>query len=310
MTKKKQEITLTAEDYYAEFGGYTGSDYETSGRFYPNLVILQNAETLKNFVDGQDVKMSAFGSIFVRSANKNHSSDLRSSLSGTIIKEQKGAELWLENRQVEHLSGRFYSQQEKEILMQNYGIVDNKNAPRNIVKLLIKLDEKMVLQNGEEFEYVILTVKGASFGNYFDFKNQQKSLLIISPDLRAMKVRNIDETVVTFWHILLNTKTETFDHDGVSSDSFLWNFDVELNSWETVKSLKDDLQNAKDFDLITMKDISESVESENIESVETVKVIEAPKIKNLAISIEELNNMNLSDVHTEGNVNENIPFKL
>lgn len=273
IARAKSNIIATPEQLRDAFGGYIGSDYSRMGTNYPYLIILQSDKTLENFVDGGKITTEQYGKLFVRSSNKNHSKDLLDEVSGTVVKEQKGAELWIENKQVFY-SNHFVSADMKLDLAGQHNC--KPEEVRNVIKLLIKLDEPITLYNEEVYEFVVITVKGDSFMPYNEeVKEKQQEIFLESEQFRSMGIRNVASVPVSFWNITFGSRLKTKD----KRKYYVFTFRVRENKSEVAFSLADAVKEASNFDLISMRPINVKFEEEPEEGV-IDNTVEAEEVLN------------------------------
>lgn len=272
----------TAEDFSKTFGDYTGSDYSRGGASYPNLIILQSTQTLDNFIEGGKIPTDNFGKLFIRSNNKNHVSDLRDSISGIIIKEQKGAELWVDNKQVFSANHHINAEKKMELANRfNCKIEDVKN----VVKLLLLLVPKEKLYNEEEYEYAILTIKGAGFLPYGEqVKDVQQALFLESPQFKSMGLTNVSQVPVVFWSLKVSSKY--VDDKAQKRQYYVYDFKLGQNKSETAFKLSNQMKEAAAFDLISMRKISDMNEPSVSESYQEAEYTKPEVDKSMPVSNE------------------------
>jgi hypothetical protein len=281
---------LSPENVRAAFGNYTGSDYSISSISYPYLIILQSDKTYENFFDGEDLTKKEHGKLFIRSSNKNHSEDLMDSVQGILIKEQKGAELWSENRFLWSKSGGFANSSEKEQVSDKYGV--DPSEIRNVIKLLIRLPKTVTLKNGEKHNLVILTIKGSSFMPYNEtVKAEQKKLFMESEEIKRLGYKFIEELPVVFWGLTISAKEQI--HPTNKRKYYIWDFKVRVVPTNTALALKGTMDEAGKYDLISMKPISDLVAPEVIAKEEEYEEVE--EVDEIT-EIEEDNEQNWEDI--------------
>jgi hypothetical protein len=247
--EKPDAKVATAMDFNAAFGDYTGSDYNRGGTSYPYLLIMQSDKQFDNFIDGEKMTKETYGKLFVRSQDKNHISDLKNTFQGIVIKEQQGAELWKDNKCL-FTANHFVNAEMKQELSMKHG-VDVKEV-KNVIKLLVKLTPKNKLFNGEENEFAMITIKGASFMPYNEqVKEKQQELFVKSEQMKAMGIPNVSKVPVVFWTLDISSKPVTEK----GRTYYVFDFKVSETPAEVAFGLKDAMKEAGNFDLISMRAI-------------------------------------------------------
>lgn len=262
------------------FGDYTGTNYPVNNKSYPYIVILQSDKTYDAFADGDNITRKLHGKMFIRSANKNHIKDLRDVIQGVIIKEQRGAELWSENNFLWSKGNDFAFAEEKQSVADKFGV--NIREVKNVIKLLIKLASPLELENGEVYEFAVITIKGASFMPYNDqVKDKQKELIQTDPQLKDLGYNTVDQVPVVFWFLTIRSKL--INDTTNKRDYYVYDMDVQTIPVEKAMNLKDTMVEAGNYDLISMRSVGSEapavqgepvVEKRAEESVEATEVIE------------------------------------
>jgi hypothetical protein len=260
-SKVKKEVAVAKREEMTPailketFGDVTGTNVSGFAGSFPYIIVLQSDKTFKQFVDGNTITTEQFGKMFIRTTAKNHSSDLRSMMSGILVKEQLGSEMWVNGKLV-YSSDRYLSEGEKQDLIAKYKPNSKKGErPNNMIKLLIKFDKPYILASGDELEYGIFAIKGTNFPSHNDMRNQQKLLLATA------KMRVSPEQVpVVLWHLDISTVLTTGDYD-------IYNvkFDVKMNDFATSKKYAEDMLKANSLSLFTA--FAPTEEDEAIEEV-------------------------------------------
>lgn len=242
------------------FGGYTGSNISAQSRVqFPFLAKLGTEGQAEKFIEKESMSMGDFGKVFIKSANTNHPSDLRKFVTGTILKEEQGATMWAGGRLV-YSADHQINKEKIDELISKYGEEKNgkiDNAPKNMYRILLALDEPIKLHNGEEYSIVCVECTADSKANYRDqVKQKQKAIYLQTPELRQA-FATVDAVPVTFWHIVV--AAEKFENKEKKQNYYNFKFSVELNNpARAVEVTKMDIGNAtfddlKNFSLISMQ---------------------------------------------------------
>lgn len=291
VAKEKSSDLATYEDIEKAFGGHTGSDYEKSSASFPYLLIMHAQTNDETFVDSGKPDASDYGKLWIRS-EANHRSEMKNQVSGTLIKEQKGAEYWVDGKQV-FAANRFISEDEKYDLIEEYPPVTNRDKPNNIIKIVLKLDTPFELNNGESHEFVLMTIKGGSFMPYNQgVKDKQAKLFAESNQLQKMV--NVNRVPVTFWNLKVGVKQDVNDS---GNKYYRYAFDISENDPSTAIANSQHVKELIDFDLITMRPYadknnakSESNTAEEAEVVDNSEIVEE-KFENTEDGVIDVNNL-------------------
>lgn len=265
---------LSPESLKEAFGGYTGSDYSSGGSGYPYLTILQKNSTTDNFNDANEIAQGDYGKIYVRQS-VNSRNDLMDSVQGVVIKEQKGAELWVEGQCV-FTANHFVNAEEKSELALKHNC--EPHDVKNVIKVLVRLVKPVKNATGDDITHAVFTVKGASFMPYNkQVKEKQQLLFTKSGQFMEMGIRAVEDVPVVFW--LLNITSDLVVDNQRNRSYFTYKFDVKEMPAEKAFTLKDDMVQVASFDLISMSEMSEkkeTLESKSVvnESAKQVEVIE------------------------------------
>jgi len=239
MVKKEKALIKADESKIStDFGGVTGSTYKKLQTSYPYLNILQSDKQVEKFSDFEDITMKDYGKLYIRSQNGNSSKDLLDKISGTIIGEQSGSELWDETGIV-YGSKEFVNQDIKDKFISERG-----SAPDNVVKLLLKLDKEIKLDNGEKYGYVMITIKRSGWGNYTKLIEQEKNLVLNSKEINAP----LDAIPVCFFNITIIT--EKTEDKKLKRSWYNMKFDVKMNSYKESVEFSEDVKSASQVDFI------------------------------------------------------------
>jgi len=257
MAKGKQKALvkqISGEELIKTFGASTGSNVSKSGGGYPYINILQSDKQAEKFSDPENINMKDdYGKMYIRSRNSNSTKDLVSEIKGTIIKEQKGSELWVNGEQVYAKSNDTASQEEKDRVFGTHSAY-----PTNVIKMLIKLEVPQTLGNGEEYQFVMVTIKGSSWGGYFDLVEAQKKLVLESNEIGGA----LDAIHVCFWNLTLKTTKMEKNVNGQKRKWYAFEFGVELNSIDKAKGFIGDMGESESIDLIRIGSTNTVAEAE------------------------------------------------
>jgi len=251
------------------FNGYTGSDYTYFFMEYPTINILQSDKQFKHFSDGDDITTRLYGKYYVKSMNLATITDLRPTLSGTIIKEQRGAELIVDNKTVWTSNEEVWGDAKEEIEAE-YGASQQKREwVSNIIKLLIKFDEPVTTSSGEELKYGVLKLKGQAKNQYKDqVKKMQSKLVQTSEEMKKYKigVMALKTMKACFWHLDIGSALYKDPNNGM--EYYIPTFKVDLLSFEEARKNIPDLEKAQSFDLISMRPTD--VAPEDLDEIPTI----------------------------------------
>lgn len=262
MNKTDIKPAPTGNDVRAMFGGVTGTDEAASGHQYPFLKVFADAvKQSKRFVDAEQDGinwMKLHGKLFVQSRGIS-SADLVDSVSGTIIKEQSGAEIldknfkvvWRKNHQVfpeKNKKGEYLGLYRD--LKETYGFY-----PKNFTRLFLALDEPMVQSNGKSYDVVIVTINGsAHYPHWVKTIKSMKYELIAKKPLAEYDFEKIGDVPVSFWHLTVGAVS---DKNSMNAEYWRMDFNIDVNPLEKAIKFKSLIEEAQKYDLLTLRPIGQ-----------------------------------------------------
>jgi hypothetical protein len=247
-----KELTVTPSGLAKMYGGKTGSDVQKDGANYLNLNILQSDKQFEAFADGEDITQKLYGKLFVRSGNGNTIADLVDTVTGVLIQEQRGSELWVDGKPV-YSSREFANDVQKAELEKEFG-----EAPKNVVKLLLRLDTPMKLSSGETIQYAVITIKGTGWGAYREMMETQRKLLAAHPYLKVP----LSSLPVNFWRLVVKSKKVEDTQNGQKRSWYMYSFVPELLEVTEAEKYRAEMMEACEIDLIRISAVSERREVE------------------------------------------------
>lgn len=285
MAKELAKVDQTAMDKLVGLG-VTGHDIG-AGNIYPSSVnILQSDKQYEAFEDGDNITKKMYGKLFIRK-DINKTTDLVDELRGTMIKIEKGYELRdIENKIEESGYGFLNAMGKDEYAAQGL-------KPINMVKILLapwdskETERRMSLLNekmarGEQvssadYPFVVVAVKGSSFGNWFNAEKQMQDLA------NEHFMRPLSQIPVIAFQLVITSKKE----EGEGYTYYSMDFKVEPNDPEEALKFSPYLLEAKEQHLFYK--VKERVSSESENEPEVVKEPEqVEKVEALEIEDEDL----------------------
>jgi len=307
-----QAVALTGEDVMGMFGGYTGTDVNYRKNTYPFIKVLSDlTKQQKKFDDPENLSLKLVGKLFVQMRGLT-TEDLVDQLSGTIIKEQQGSEIFDDSGKVVWQAHHpvFPARDEKgnptgkaKELKEAYG-----KEPSNFVVLAIALDEPFAYKNGSVVKVALLKLIGTAYFPVYTKEIQgMKYEYLKGKELREYNFNNLGQVPVSFWHLTISSTT---DKNKRGIEYYRYDLNVDVNSLEKSLGLKEAMKELASLDLVSMgySGVTADFDTEAEKVSGTARDENALDVDEIEKGINEMNNKKETTVEERPVDDDGLPY--